>query len=234
MALTAKQGVKINAALSMIYARGYDAQTVVNWARTYQRSGHDIRRSYEKALSDFVGGQPDLGPVLGKVTRLVEASDDTTVARYGAAIQAYIETGDDSAIAALGPMIARDSVALAVKNGELEDGAVTAESVEAAIGFAMEDTFVAAGAEPEAPPPEQATATQATPPIPPDPSPVAQKPNQPRAGEAQVSPYGAGGRVANQARMNATPDTGALGPTRTLLEGRVNATPSDGAQTYTI
>ena len=95
MGLTIKQRVKVNAALSLIHAHGYDAQTVVSWAQEYASSGYDVRRAYERALNDFGNNQPDTMAGLSKVTRLVEASDVATVAKYDVALAAYIATVRD-------------------------------------------------------------------------------------------------------------------------------------------
>ena len=43
---------------------------------------------------------------------LIEASNIATVARYNVALRQYIETGDDSALNGLVPMIAQDMVDL--------------------------------------------------------------------------------------------------------------------------
>ncbi|WP_374577318.1 hypothetical protein [Phenylobacterium sp.] len=232
MGLSIKQRVKVNAALSMIYAQGYDAQTVVTWAKDYEGMGHSPARAYQMALNEFAAGQPDLGVSLGKITRLVEASDVATVAKYDVALSEFISTGDDSALVALGPMIAQDSVALAVKNRELPEGALTGEAIEAAIGFAMADDVVTQAAtpaaqqnaSPEAPQarPEDAYSSQLS-------VPQAQRqtfpgfgsqsaPAQAKSTDKQTSPYAAGGRVANQARWDAVPNIGG-GTSRTLLQG---------------
>ncbi|MBL8553260.1 MAG: hypothetical protein JNL41_03200 [Phenylobacterium sp.] len=152
--------MKVNAALSTIYAQGYDAQTVVSWARDYEAAGHPPRLAYQRALNDFIAGQPAFADSLGKITRLVDASDPQTVAKYDTALSAYIATGDDSEIAALGPMIARDSVVVAQKNGELPNGDITAASTEQALGFAMADQHITASG------PQPAASQQAAAPAP--------------------------------------------------------------------
>lgn len=215
MGLTTKQRVKVNAALSLIYAQGYDAETVINWAKEYAANGYDARRAYERALNDFGNSQPDAMAGLSKVTRLVEASDAATVAKYDVALSAYIATGDGSQLTALAPMIAQDSVALAVKNGELKDGSLTGDSIEAALGFPMGEVSLAqaiAAPAPEAPP----AAPAAT---------FAFKPGDAQAAADatayQVSPYTgaeAAGRVAQQGRWDAAHVDGA-GAARGLLAG---------------
>lgn len=231
MGLSIKQRVKVNAALSMIYAQGYDAQTVVAWAKEYEGRGHTHARAYQMALNEFAAGQPDLGDSLGKITRLVEASDVATVAKYDAALSEYISTGDDSALVALGPMIAQDSVALAVKNGELPEGALTGEAIESALGFAMADAVVAQATTPAA---SQEGAPQAPQGRPEDvfssqqSAPQVQRQSFPGFGaqqaqgkttDKQVSAAGSGsGMIVNKARWDAVPNTGG-GASRTLLQG---------------
>ena len=140
--LTQRQRVKVNAALSIIHDHGYNASAVSAWAREYRdKQGYPTAKAYERALNEFIGGQPGLADSLVKVTRLVQASDDATVASYDKALTTYIQTGDDSGITALADTIAQDSVALAVRHGEIKGG-VTAENVEAALGLAMADQHV--------------------------------------------------------------------------------------------
>ena len=233
MAVTNKQRVKINAALSMIHSQGYDPQHVVAWAADYQRKGFDQRRAYEQAINEFVAGQPALAAPLGKITRLVEASDANTVAQYGAALDTYIATGDGSAIDALGPMIATDSVALAVKNGELPSGAINAASVEAALGMPMADNVVHVAAQP-APAAPSAPKSE-----------FGFKPGESHSVAAraerqpsQGSTFGSGGRVADKANWNTAFDGNRMnanasvntGPSRTLVQGHRIAAAESGSR----
>lgn len=208
MGMNQRRRVTINAALSMIYAEGYDAQAVIGWAKEYQRKGYDQRRSYEQALNEFIAGQPDLGPAIVKFGRLIQASDEQTVAQYDHALSTYIQTGDNSAMEALAPMIARDSVALAVKNGELQGG-VTPENVQAALGFEMEGAHIQA-------------ATQAT-------APAQQAQPEPAAA---APPTFSGGYVSakDQAKWAAAPNVGA-GEARGLLAGRTQGDGVNPSQT---
>lgn len=119
MTLTVKQRAKVNAALCLIHDNGLDANAVTQLAHTIIATGHDARTSYERALNQFADGHPAIAPALGKITGLIEASCPRTVAQYDQALSSYIATGDDSALTALAPMIAEDSVALAVANGEM-------------------------------------------------------------------------------------------------------------------
>ena len=220
--LNQRQRVKINEALSLIYSQGYDAQTVVTWARAYQKSGYDMRSSYQQALNDFVSGQPDLATTLGKITRLIENSDVPTVAKYEQAINAYIEKGDDRAINELGPMIAADSVALAQQNGELTGG-VTADNVEAALGIGMADAHVQAAAQPAPSEPARGFAWD-----------TSNGTEEADPGQAVASPFGTGHtRTSDRAKWDAAPY---LGPreARTLLAGHTLGNTENSSQTTAI
>lgn len=118
MALTVRQRTKINAALCMIHDCGHDASTVTALARGMMSGGLDARIAYQRALNRFAESNPTILPDLQRVVGLVEASDDTTVAKYDAAVSNYIETGDDTEMRTLAPMIAQDMTALAARRGE--------------------------------------------------------------------------------------------------------------------
>jgi hypothetical protein len=246
--MTKRQGVKINAALSMIYSEGYEAQTVVDWARGYQRQGYPMAKSYERALNEFIGGQPKMQAQLVRINRLLEASDDASIDKYESALAQYVETGDGSAIEALAPMIARDGVELARRNGDLQDGAVTAASIEAALGFPMAEQYVQAAASeagsaptsapaPAAPPAQQGRSAPLVRPNAPAPQrqqfAFRSQQNQAQQQGQQVDPYNNGAQVSaqpycpGQARMNATFSVAST-TSRTILEGRVVNPVADG------
>lgn len=125
MKLTTKQRVKVNAALSMIYAASSitDANEVIAAANAHKASGHDERKAYELAINAWAIQAGDLEPELSggvaAMLNLIEASDDQTVAKYEVAINAYIATGDEAGINALAPMIAEDGQALGLSTGKL-------------------------------------------------------------------------------------------------------------------
>jgi hypothetical protein len=216
-ALTAKQRVKVNAALSMIHSHGLNAQAVSERARMFITMGHDPRSSFEEALNEFADRNPSLAPALGSITRLVEHSSPNTVAQYDQALSHYIATGDETAIDALGPMIAADSVALAKHEGKLTDGSITAANVEAALGLSVAPEAVQAAAQFVAPT-KAASASVGFADVP-----------APKTGfnSSQVSPL-PGGYVGKRAQWEATPDLSSSGPSRTLLSGHVIATASEG------
>jgi len=147
-ALTQKQRAKVNAALCMIHDHGGDASAITAKVRTMIASGHDARTAYEKALNGFADSNPELGHAIGKITRLVEASDDGTVARYDTALSSYIATGDNTGLKALAPTIAQDSIALAVREGELTPDEAANGDLGKALGFDPGDELKEALASP--------------------------------------------------------------------------------------
>lgn len=163
-ALTHKQRVKVNAALASIHAHGHDASAVTGLAKQLQASGHDARSSFEFALNRFADSNPDMRDMLGKITRLVEASDAATVGRYDQALSHYNQTGDDSAISALAPMIAQDSVALAIRSGEISEADLAHGGLERALGFTPSDAMVHAATAAPAPAQRASFAFNAPPP----------------------------------------------------------------------
>lgn len=118
--LTMKQRAKVNAALCMIHYQGHSVDAVQARVRAHAASGMDLRTAFETGLNEFISANPAMQNPLGRVTSLIEASDELTVARYDAAINRYIETGDESVVNELEPMMRADAMALAVRNGEMD------------------------------------------------------------------------------------------------------------------
>lgn len=135
MTLTARQRTKINSALCLIHDYGHKASEVINLANQHIRGGTDPRTAYERSLNAFLVNKLDLVTVVSKVLRLVDASDDRTVDQYDAALDRYIATGDDSSVNALAPMIAEDSLALAVREGEITQEEANSGDLAKALGF---------------------------------------------------------------------------------------------------
>ena len=146
MTLTARQRTKINAALSLIYDTGHDATGVIELANSLMGQGQDPRSAYENAINGFIAREPALTPVISKVLNLVDASDDKTVDQYDAALSGYLTTGDDSSLKALAPMIAQDSLALAVKEGEITQDEAANGDLAKALGFEPGEALVEAAA----------------------------------------------------------------------------------------
>ena len=135
MTLSTKQRTKINAALCLIHDNGYDAKAVIQLANQLKAGGLDTRSAYERSLNEYLASKTDLMPVVAKVLRLVEASDDGTVDQYDAALSEYVATGDDSGLSALAPTIAKDSLALAVRDGEITAEEASSGALSKALGF---------------------------------------------------------------------------------------------------
>lgn len=143
-ALTNKQRVKVNAALATIHSSGGDASAVTAHAKALERSGHTARAGFEMALNAAIAASPGISAEIGRTIRLIEASDDATVARYDSALTAYNQTGSDAALQALAPMIAQDSVALAIRMGEMTQADIANGGLADALGFAPSDGMLAA------------------------------------------------------------------------------------------
>ena len=146
-ALTNKQRVKVNAALAIIHSNGGNASAVTAHAKALQRSGHDARSGFETALNAAMATSPELSNEISKTIRLIEASDDATVAQYDSALTAYNHSGSDAQLKALAPMIARDSAALAIRNGETTQADIANGGLAAALGYEPDDAMAAAAME---------------------------------------------------------------------------------------
>lgn len=138
-ALTDKQRVKVNAALTIIHGHGYDPAPVTKIARDLIAIGHPARSAYEQALNTFAQSRPGIGGAIAKVAQLIEASDGPTVARYDDALSLYIQTGDNSGINALEAMIVADATALAIRSGESTADALAGLSIDDALGTAFDE-----------------------------------------------------------------------------------------------
>lgn len=141
--LSPKQGVKVKSALWLIHDHGHDAMALSRSVTTAIAGGHDPKGAYENALTAFVADKPELSSIMSHTVRLIEASDGPTVTQYGEALEAYNQTGNRSGIDALAETFAKDSIALAVKNGELSaTDTGNRAAVEAALGFSFSDEVI--------------------------------------------------------------------------------------------
>ena len=138
-ALTYKQRVKVNAALTIIHGHGHSPAAVTQQARELIAIGHPARAAYEQALNAFAQRLPGIGGAIAKVAQLIEASDGPTVAQHDSALSLYIQTGDNSGIAALEPMIVADATALAIRAGESTADALTELTIDDALGTAFDE-----------------------------------------------------------------------------------------------
>jgi hypothetical protein len=119
--MTPKQRAQVNAALVIIHDSGNNAQNVTKAAQALIAKGHPATVAYSTVLTDFATAFPTLGATMSKVTRLIQASAPESVAQYDKALSEYIKTGSSVSLNALAPMVARDSIALAIKHGEMTE-----------------------------------------------------------------------------------------------------------------
>ncbi len=148
-ALTPKQRTAINATLALIHDAGHNATAISQQAKAAAAKGVPLKQAYDRAVEGFMAATPDMAGPISKVARLVMASDDATVAQYSRALDSYNATGDATALNALAPTIARDSIALAIKHGELTPGATGADALTAALGSEASPAMVDALNAPE-------------------------------------------------------------------------------------
>lgn len=149
MTLTARQRTKINAALCLLHDNGYDASAVIGMANRLTQDGKDPRSAYEAALNSFLSTEPAMLPTVSNVLKLVDASDDKTVDQYDAALSAYVSTGDHTQLNTLAPMIAQDSIALALRDGKITEEEAASGDIAKALGFepgpALQEAVAAMG-----------------------------------------------------------------------------------------
>ena len=74
----------------------------------------------------------------------MDASDDKTVDQYDAALSSYIDTEDDSSLRGLAPMIAEDSLALALQEGDMTPEEAANGDLAKALGFEPGEALQAA------------------------------------------------------------------------------------------
>ncbi|HEX7820501.1 MAG TPA: hypothetical protein VF463_07760 [Sphingobium sp.] len=174
--LTDKQHTKIRAALALIHDSGGDALAVGQAAQRSIASGMAPKKAYEQALTAHVDANPAISNQILHTLKLIEASDGPTVTTYGAALTRYNDTGDRTALDGLAETFAKDSIALAVKNGELSaTDTGNRAAVEAALGFGFDDALIE-----RATPYDATPAAAATPqPVTPSPAPQAATPAPP-------------------------------------------------------
>ncbi|MFK4794783.1 hypothetical protein [Sphingobium sp. ZW T5_29] len=188
MNATGKQLTTFDAVLTCISAAGYDPDVAHAAAEADIAAGVPPLTAYSRALNNYVSTLPaDLQGTIGKIARLVSNSDEATLAQYDAAMTNYNETGDETAIEALYPTMARDGVALALKDGEITQAEIdNGTGIAAALGYD--------------PMPEQIAALQSPAPgVTPAPQEAPQQFRPPAAPEApQPVPSGQNGIVRDQ------------------------------------
>lgn len=137
MSLNPRQRTKVNAALSLIALHGHNPRQVQQAAKAHISKGVPHAEAYSAALNAFAGNVPAMGETLATILELVQHSDDATLGRYDAAINQFNQTGDNSALTALEPMIVDDFKALIVKRGlaSPEDAAALDLTISDALAF---------------------------------------------------------------------------------------------------
>jgi hypothetical protein len=134
-ALTYRQRVKANAALSLIALHGYNPRPVQANAKAHIARGLPEALAYQKAFEAFADSKPGIRQPLETAFALIKHSDDATVSKYDAALNHYNATGDDSQLEALTPMIVADSKALAIKNGDIAENDPNEWDLSIALGI---------------------------------------------------------------------------------------------------
>lgn len=120
-ALTPRQAVKVKAALSLIAVHGHNPRTVQQQANAELAKGLPANIAYKNAIDAFTARVPALKNTLEIAVDLIHNSDDATVSMYDKALSAYNNTGDESHIDNLAPMILEDAKALAISKGEVTE-----------------------------------------------------------------------------------------------------------------
>ena len=118
MKLTRRDTAMFNAALCLVHDSGYNVGAINQEVQLALSAGFPVKKAYQRALNKFTEATPDMLEPLRKVTQLIQASDDNTVAHYNVALSHYIETGDSSAMDSLADVVAQDFATLAARNGE--------------------------------------------------------------------------------------------------------------------
>ncbi|MEG3169448.1 hypothetical protein U1737_14750 [Sphingomonas sp. LB3N6] len=137
-ALTPRQAVKVKAALSLIAVHGHNPRTVQQQANTELAKGLPANIAYKNALDAFASRVPALKNTLEIAVDLIHNSDDATVSMYDKALSAYNNSGDESHLDSLAPMILEDAKALAISKGEVTEADAANWTVDDALGSTVE------------------------------------------------------------------------------------------------
>ena len=137
-ALTSRQAVKVKAALSLIAVHGHNPRAVQKQAQDQIAKGQPANNAYKTALDAFTARVPALRDTLHIAVDLIHNSDDATVSLYDKALTAYNNSGDESHLDKLAPMILEDAKALAISKGEVTEADAASWTVEDALGSTTE------------------------------------------------------------------------------------------------
>lgn len=137
-ALTPRQAIKVKAALSLIAVHGHNPRTVQQAATAELAKGYPANIAYKNAIDGFIARVPAMANTLHLAVDLIHNSDDATVALYDKALTEYNNTGDDSCLDGLAPMILEDAKALAISKGEVTEADAANWTIEDALGSTSE------------------------------------------------------------------------------------------------
>lgn len=162
--MTNRQRITANAALSMIALHGHNPGPVQQAAKQAIARGVPGNKAYSEALESFAQTNPGIRETLGTVIALITNSDAATLSQYDDAIGHFNNTGDNSKLDALGPMIVEDYKALLVRNGQATAEELADAEWDAAEALGFDQSAVAA--EPWQPAPEQLAPASPSDPLP--------------------------------------------------------------------
>jgi hypothetical protein len=137
-ALTHRQAIKVKAALSLIAVHGHNPRTVQKQAQDELAKGLPANIAYKNALDAFANHVPAMRDTLHIAVDLIHNSDDATVALYDKALTAYNNSGDESHLDSLAPMILEDAKALAISKGEVTEADAANWTIDDALGSTVE------------------------------------------------------------------------------------------------
>ncbi|MBD8550293.1 hypothetical protein [Sphingomonas sp. CFBP 8764] len=137
-ALTPRQTIKVKAALSLIAVHGHNPRTVQQQANAELAKGLPANVAYKNAIDAFTARVPALKDTLEIAVDLIHNSDDATVSLYDKALTAYNNSGDESHLDNLAPMILEDAKALAISKGEVTEADAANWTVDDALGSTVE------------------------------------------------------------------------------------------------
>lgn len=137
-ALTPRQAIKVKAALSLIAVHGHNPRTVQQQANAELAKGLPANVAYKNAIDAFTARVPALKDTLEIAVDLIHNSDNATVSLYDKALTAYNNSGDESHLDNLAPMILQDAKALAIIKGEVTEADAANWTVDDALGSTVE------------------------------------------------------------------------------------------------
>ncbi|SEN06227.1 hypothetical protein SAMN05192583_1915 [Sphingomonas gellani] len=222
-ALTPRQAIKVKAALSLIAVHGHNPRTVQQAATAELAKGYPANIAYKNAIDGFIARVPAMGNTLHLAVDLIHNSDEATVALYDKVLTDYNNSGDESHLDSLAPMILEDAKALAISKGEVTEADAANWTIDDALGSTSE----AYAATPDVPdattlaPGQTANSSFAFNGLP---SPAAQAPAAP-APVASTSPRGAGPQPP---QAPATGPQWVMGPTGYTLVNQAPSGPQAG------